>query len=186
MNQAQTNSSLLEQILEQPTEQPEVLLPFGSPTETFYIEREIDLQFNFLENKTRCGSENNSNVKLRVRAASNVRDSQGFVFDNAILTKIQKSLNGANMSVSCEDLAIFTATAIRDQSRTPLKWISVAVESDFPGQITFNWKDKEEMPSVRLMKIICETEAQTITRNGGTAYKIERNEAAPLFRGCGH
>ena len=186
---AQTNqsNSILDTVLEQPVGSDDnvALLPFTEDA-VFYMEREIDLKFNFLDNKTRCGSQTNNDVKLKIRIASGTRDSLGFVFDNAILTKLHTALNGATMTTSCEELAIFAATMVKDNSRTPLKWISVAVISDFPGAIAFTWKEREEMPSVKLLKYICETEADKLRSAGGTVYKIERqNDASPLFRRCG-
>ena len=181
-------SSILDQVLEQPvgnSEENVVLLPFTEPGAMFYMEREVNLKFNFIPGKTRCGSQANNDVKLRIRIASGTRDSLGFVFDNAILTRLETALNGAHMSTSCEDLAIFAATMIKDNSRTPLKWISVGVESDFPGIIAFTWRDKEEMPSVKLLKEVCETEASAIKKSGGTVFRIERqHDASPLLKGC--
>jgi len=182
--QNSNNNNLLEQILDAPPEEKIALAPF-SESEMFYLEREIDLTFNFLENKTRCGSQSNSNVKLKIRVASSTRDSLGFVFDNAVLSKLHTALNGSTMTTSCEELTIFAATMIKDNARTPLKWISVAAITDFPGMIAFTWKENQEMPSVKLMKMICEVDAAAIRRNGGTAYKIERQtDASPLLKGC--
>jgi len=179
MNNKSSEVSILEQVLEQPTgNKDEVeLLPFGE-SQTFYMEREIDLKFQFIENKTRCGSQSNNDVKLKIRIASGTRDSLGFVFDNAVLSKLQTALNNATMTTSCEELCIFAATMIRDNARTPLKWISVAAITDFPGMISFTWKEREEMPSVKLIKSQIE--------NKRVEYKIERqNDASPLLRGCG-
>ena len=181
------SNSILDTVLEQPVGSDDnvALLPFTEDA-VFYMEREIDLKFNFLDNKTRCGSQTNNDVKLKIRIASGTRDSLGFVFDNAILTKLHTALNGATMTTSCEELAIFAATMVKDNSRTPLKWISVAVISDFPGAIAFTWKEREEMPSVKLLKYICETESDKLRSAGGTVYKIERQtDASPLFRRCG-
>jgi len=189
MSQQSSNNhqSILEQVLEQPigTEENVELLPFGE-SQTFYMEREIDLKFQFLPDKVRCGSQSNNDVKLKIRIASGTRDSLGFVFDNAVLSKLQTALNNATMTTSCEELCIFAATMVKDNSRTPLKWISVAAITDFPGMISFTWKEREEMPSVKLLKYICDVEAEQIRRGGGTAYKIERQtDASPLLRGCG-
>jgi hypothetical protein len=188
MNNKSNEVSILEQVLEQPigNENEVELLPFGE-SQTFYMEREIDLKFQFIENKTRCGSQTNNQVKLIIRLASGTRDSLGFVFDNAVLSKLETALNGATMTTSCEELCIFAATMVKDNSRTPLKWISVAAITDFPGMISFTWKEREEMPSVKLLKYICDVEAAAIKRGGGTAYKIERQtDASPLLRGCRH
>jgi hypothetical protein len=63
--------------------------------------------------------------------------------------------------------------------------MSVAAITDFPGMIAFTWIENQEMPSVKLMKMICEVDANKLRKGGGTVYKIERQtDASPLLKGC--
>jgi 1,4-dihydroxy-2-naphthoyl-CoA synthase len=118
-------------------------------------------------------------VRVKVRVASDVRDANGFIFDNSLLSNVGAALQQAPISTSCEDLAIFFAYTIHAKSAVPLKWISVAVESDFEGAIGFTWRDGDCMPRARLYKLGTAQEAKA-------AYEIKRQlEADMHIFSCG-
>ncbi len=175
-------NSILEQVLEQPVGNKEntPLEPFFAETRaTFFLERAVEIDMRFIPGRTRCGSDSNNHVTVRVRVASDVRDANGFVFDNSLLTQIKHALESAAISTSCEDLAIFVASTIHMKATVPLKWISVAVDSDFEGAIGFTWRENDCMPRARLFKLGTEAEAQR-------SYEIRRQLEADLhITSCG-